>query len=176
MKYKMSTYKAEPMSRKNIEAFANRLRHILGIENVQYIDVIHLLENVLYVFDEKFSPEIVADEELDAHARAYPEDHTIKIRESVYEGARNGNGRDRFTIVHEIFHFLCHGRARISLARNPDEVKPYENPEWQADAFAGYFLMPKHLILGLDAFQVMRRCGVSMSAACCQINVINKKR
>lgn len=168
-------YRSKPMSRKGIEEIAEELRRVLGIENTAYVDVIYVLENVLPVFDAEFSLDIVPDEELDAHARAYPEDHTIKIRESVYEGARNENGRDRFTIVHEIFHFLWHGRKRISLARNPDEIKTYEDPEWQADAFAGYFLMPTHLIRGLDAPQIMELCGVSRSAAKCQMNIISKK-
>ena len=123
-------YRSKPMSRKGIEEIAEELRRVLGIENTAYVDVIYVLENVLPVFDAEFSLDVVPDEELDAHARAYPEDHTIKIRESVYEGARNENGRDRFTIVHEIFHFLWHGRKRISLARNPDEIKTYEDPEW----------------------------------------------
>ena len=61
----------------------------------------------------------------------------IRIRESIYEGARQGKGRDRFTIMHEIFHFMWHDRDEISFARNPESVKLYENPEWQADVFAG---------------------------------------
>ena len=37
-----------------------------------WVDVIHILENVMPIIDEKFYLDIVEDVELDAHARAYP--------------------------------------------------------------------------------------------------------
>ena len=174
--YNASVYKARPMSRKNIETIANSLREMLGLQNVMWIDVIHILENVIPVLDEDFHVDIVPDHELDAHARAYPENHVIRIRESVYDGARRGVGRDRFTVMHEIFHFIWHDREEISLARNPKAVKLYENPEWQADVFAGAFLMPTNLIKGMPVNQIMVSCGVSRSAAQCQWRIANNKK
>ena len=174
--YKASIYKAKPMSRKNIENIADKLRCVLGIQNIMWVDVIHILENVMPIVDEEFYLDIVEDRNLDAHARAYPENHMIRIRESVYEGARQGKGRDRFTIMHEVFHFIWHDRKEISFARNPETVKRYENPEWQADVFAGSFLMPSRLIKGKTVNQVMQECGVSRKAAECQLNITNNKR
>lgn len=174
--YKSSVYKAKPMSRKNIENIADKLRYVLGIQNIMWVDVIHILENVMPIIDEEFYLDIVEDVELDAHARAYPENHMIRIRESIYEGARQGKGRDRFTIMHEIFHFIWHDMTEISFARNPEAVKVYENPEWQADVFAGAFLMPSRLIKGKTVSQVMQECGVSEKAARCQLKIANNKR
>lgn len=174
--YKSSIYKAKPMSRKNIENIAEKLRYLLGIQNVMWVDVIHILENVIPVLDEEFYLDIVEDRELDAHARAYPENHMIRIRESIYDGARHGRGRDRFTIMHEIFHFIWHDRSEISLARNPETVKLYENPEWQADVFAGAFLMPSRLIKGKTVNQIIQECGVSERAARCQLRIANNKK
>lgn len=173
--YEKSLYKAKPLSRRNLESMAEKFREILGLTNALRIDVISILENALPIIDTEFYLDIVPDKELDAHARAYPEDHTIKIRESIYDGARRGNGRDRFTIVHEIFHFIWHDSEGISLARNPEAVKLYENPEWQADVFAGAFLMPSRLIRGKSVSEVMEECGVSKSAARCQLKIANKK-
>lgn len=173
--YKPSSYRAKPLSRNNLERIANSLRKILGIENVLKVDVISLLENILLIFDSEFYLEIVPDDELDAHARTFPESHKILIIESAYEGARRGKGRDRYTIVHEFFHYIWHDKEQISLARNPEEIKVYENPEWQADAFAGYFLMPTHLIKGKTVNWVAKECGVSEKAARRQLEIVNKK-
>lgn len=169
--YGGSLYKANPQSRAQIEKKAYKLRELLGIGKDLWVDVIHILENVMPILDEKFYPDIVPDHELDAHARAFPDNHTIKIRESVYDGARRGFGRDRYTVMHEIYHFMWHESAAISLARNPDDVPRYENPEWQADVFAGAFLMPRHLIKGKTEEQVMHECGVSRSAARYQLRL-----
>lgn len=169
--YKTSLYRANPQSRAEIEKKAYKLRELLGIVKDLWVDVIHILENVMPILDEKFYLDIVADRELDAHARAFPDGHTIRIRESVYDGARQGFGRDRYTVIHEIYHFIWHESAAISLARNPDEVPRYENPEWQADVFAGAFLMPRHLIEGKTEDQIMCECGVSRSAARYQLRL-----
>lgn len=174
--HELSFYKAKPTSRKDIANIADKLRYVLGIQDIMWVDVINILENVMPIIDEEFYLDIVEDVELDAHARAYPENHMIRIRESIYEGARQGKGRDRFTIMHEIFHFIWHDRNEISFARNPESVKLYENPEWQADVFAGSFLMPSRLIKGKTVSQVMKECGVSKKAAECQLKIANNKK
>ncbi len=170
----LGLYKARPMSRHQIELLAKSLRKILHIQDEKWIDIISIFEKVLPAIDEEFSYEIVEDSELDAHARTYPEEHLIKVRESVYNGARKGNGRDRFTIAHEIGHYLLHGKGEISLARNPSDIKKYEDPEWQASVFAGSLLMDKQKIEGMDIHEVMDACGVSYPAAKCQLDVIKK--
>lgn len=78
--------------------------------------------------------------------------------------------------MHEIFHYLKHGKMNISLARNPESVKAYEDPEWQADAFAGAFLMPSHLIKNMEVEEIMQRCGVSEAAAKFNLKIAQKKR
>lgn len=44
-------------------------------------------------------------------------------------------------------------------------MKTYENPEWQADCFAGEFLMPHDEIAKLTTSEVMEYCKVSEQAA-----------
>lgn len=173
---KPSAYKVSPLSRKDIEEYAIFFRKLLGLENTMYVDVINILENIMPILDEKFELYIVPDWELDAHARTYPNDHIIKIRETVYEGARSGSGRDRFTIMHEIFHYLKHDSSDISLARNPENIKPFENPEWQADVFAGAFLMPRYLIENMTKEEIVKKCGVSEAAATFNLKLAKEKR
>ena len=77
-----------------------------------------------------------------------------------------------FTIAHEIAHYILH--ANPSIARYPriypgDDVKPYEDSEWQADAFAGEFLCPCQAIRGMTPEEVADKFGVSVQAAKTQL-------
>jgi Zn-dependent peptidase ImmA (M78 family) len=70
------------------------------------------------------------------------------------------------TITHEFAHYLLHDEA-IGLARvmEGEKLKPYHDPEWQAKAFAGEFLIPAHLISNLSIDEIVIKCGVSYEAA-----------
>ena len=70
----------------------------------------------------------------------------ILLRESVYNGACYGNGRDRFTVAHELAHGVLH-KEQIGFARPVDHnTKIYCNAEWQANEFAGRLLLPDSCI------------------------------
>lgn len=87
--------------------------------------------------------EIYIDQSLD------PKDHPRK------------RGRYRFTVGHEIGHWVLHRRyvpdraAQMALfaGRSPEpsilcrEANKREPAEWQADCFASYVLMPRDLVL-----------------------------
>lgn len=66
-----------------------------------------LLDVLAEVFED-FSYEIVEDDELPLGTHADTDVLTghIRIKQSVYNNACNGNGRDRMTIAHEIGHFF----------------------------------------------------------------------
>ena len=67
-----------------------------------------------------------------------------------------------------------HEDGAIALCRlAPNErLKPFEDPEWQADAFGGELLASSYLIEELPAYEVAAKCGVSMSAARVQLNTL----
>ena len=78
----------------------------------------------------------------------------VRLRPDVLKGAAGGNARFRFTVAHELAHLALHrddlvrnkGRAFRDLV-TPSEKLPvgvpiYRSPEWQANAWAGAFLMP----------------------------------
>lgn len=169
-----SALKAMPLSRNDIRKMVGKLRALVGKKNDLYIDVIALLERMMYILDPEFSFDIVADYELREMAVTYPDKHLIVIKESVYHGAIRGNGRDRFTIMHEISHYILHDKSSISFARG-SMIKTYEDPEWQANAFAGEFLMPSHLICKMTVDDIVLRCGVSRQAANYQLNTIRNR-
>lgn len=166
----MEYYRAAPRSRREIRRAAYGIRKSLGLENSLYIDVIRLLENFIPVYvDTSFKFLIATMSELgDAHGLTIPAENKILIREDVYNGACQGSGRDRFTIAHEFGHYFLHHDFGLARVRDHEEVKTYCKPEWQADAFAGEFLMPAHLVHNMTAEEIAARCGVSLKAALCQ--------
>ena len=170
---------ANPLSNNDIFALADKYRKLFGIENSMYINIIDILERKLCELFPEYSLEIVSKKEMpNLHGLTIPNNNEIKIREDVYEGAINGNGRDRFTIAHEIFHFLYHRDKHIvncvGFARTERKIPTYMDPEWQADAFAGAFLMDRKLIKNLSIKEIMKLCGVSKAAAKTQKSKIEK--
>ena len=155
-----NSLRAYPRSRNELRGMAQELRKILGIQEQLYVNVIALLEHVLpkiKVNGKELNYEIVPDSSLSEMAKTYPEEGHIVIKESVYCGAVRGCYVSRFTIMHEIAHYLLHKNQAISFARRFGEIKTYEDPEWQADAFAGEFLMPSNLIKGLSPGEISKR-------------------
>ncbi len=89
-------------------------------------------------------------------------------RASVLNGAGD-SGRRRFTIAHEIGHFVLHPeRCRPERGGAVNEAERME--EREADAFAAELLMPEHLVReavreqGLDVARLADRFEVSRKA------------
>ena len=170
---------AKPLSRINIRNMAKKFRKLLGIEDVVYVDVIHILDIDMVRIFKDFDYEIIDEDEMNVHGLATPDENKIYIRKDVYLRACDGEGRDRMTIIHEIFHYLFHTRQNIrpytdSFARETSKPITYKDPEWQADAFAGEVLMDSEVIKDMSVYEIVERCGVSFAAARVQKNA-NKK-
>lgn len=164
---------AAPVSREQIRKMAWIVRKASGEENRLYFDIVRFLDVVLPKIDPEFSLIIEEKEKLgECHGLTYPDRNEIHIREDVYDRALDGSGRDRLTMAHELFHLLQHEKRNISYARaeGGQRVAAFRNPEWQADAFGGEFLIPSYLARGLSADEIVDNCGVSYSAAWYQIS------
>ncbi|MFC4799457.1 ImmA/IrrE family metallo-endopeptidase [Neobacillus sp. GCM10023253] len=171
----MSLYVANPTSRNSIRELTNIIRNLAGMNEVKFFPVVEFLEWVLPQIDPLFSLEIVTPNELkNQYAVTYPEKHLIRIQEDVYERAFSGSGRDRFTIAHEIGHYIMHKPGTIALARsqNYERVPKYKDPEWQANTFAGELLAPPQIIKGFSEKEVAMCCGVSLEVARIQLKNI----
>ncbi|KAA0791764.1 ImmA/IrrE family metallo-endopeptidase [Bacillus sp. BPN334] len=171
----MGIYVANPTSRKGIRELANTLRSIMDMEYEEYFPIVDFLELGLTELFKDFEYEIVSiDEMVGKYGVTYPEKNLIRLREDVYEGAIDGRARDRFTVAHEIGHFIMHSPGKIELARtqNIESIPAYKDPEWQANTFAGELLAPPQIIKGLSAREVALSCGVSLSVAQIQLKNI----
>ena len=171
----MSCYKASAISRKNIQSFIRYLKKMVHLENEVYFPVVQFLENILPILISDFQLEIVPQREMgNKHGETYPSRNLIRIREDVYLGAVAGCGRDRLTIAHEIGHLFLHEDDSIELCKlAPNEkLRPFEDPEWQANASGGELLASTYLIKGMTVVDVSEKCGVSMDAARVQLRAV----
>ena len=172
----MVQYISQPLSRHNLRNYAFQLRKLLNVENQLYFPVMEFLEVLPNIFSQ-LSWEIVEDTEFSQYVHGETDilNHYIKIRQSVYDGACEGNGRDRMTVMHEIAHYLLLCVNGVKLQRNFDKqvVKAYCDPEWQAKCLAGEIMIPAHLVAGMDLFDVIEKCGVSWDAAAYQMRHIS---
>ena len=170
-------YKAAPVSRDDIRQLARTIKRSVGLEYTMYFPILQFVENILPFIIPDFQFEVVPETEMGGkHGETYPSKNLIKIREDVYLRAANGEGRDRATIAHEVGHLFMHEDESIALCRlEPEEqLKPYEDPEWQADAFAGELLASSYLIRGMTVTEVQTKCGVSSSAAHVQLSALRR--
>ncbi len=173
----MTSYVAQGLSRRNIREYVKYVRRLCGLENTLYFPVAEFLELMLPKLVEDFNVEVIDCSEMqDKEGETIPSLNTIRIREDVYDKAIAGDGRARFTILHEIGHLLLHDNDRVALCRvsSDSAIKAYENPEWQADAFAGEMLMAEHMIRNMSIEEIAWKCGASYAAASCQYNQIRK--
>ena len=166
-------YIAEPLNRKQLRQLAYDIRKILGYEDVLRFPIIWFLENVMPVmFGATYHIADYAEMEATKHGETDVVNRCISIREDVYYGAVEGSGRDRMTVAHESGHYILFVACGVKFARTFDkskEVPTFQDPEWQAKAFAGELLCPAHLIKNMSAEQIVDKCGVSLDAAVYQL-------
>lgn len=155
---------ADPLSRKKIRELATMIREMCGLKTTCYFPIVEFIEHFISAGDEGLSFVIVSEDEMeDMYGTTDTSSDIMKIREDVYIGAINGNPRDRFTLCHELGHFLLHRPGRISFARG--EIPKYQDPEWQANTFAGELMAPYYLVRGMSVKQIAEKCGMSLTAA-----------
>ena len=104
----MAEYIVEPKSRADIRRLTRELRETLGFDDQFYFPIVELLDIFCRVFP-GFSYEVVEDCELPESVHADTDIRTghIRIKQTVFDRACDGCGRDRMTIAHELGHFLC---------------------------------------------------------------------
>lgn len=167
--------KVKPRSRKYIEDFASKVRNILKLSLDNRVNIVKIMEELLPALEIDYIYE--DDENLPSEYAVYsPLDKCLRIRNSVYIGACNGDGRDRLTLGHELGHILLLHGEEAMLTRSTEKVPAYCDPEWQAFEFARNLLCP---IEGIhsndDEFTLSERYGISLAVAEIQLNHLKKK-
>ena len=154
-------FKVRPLGTSFINQLTEGLRR--EFEVTGYLDVIHILEFEWRKY------EIRSTLSMGGNLGLSQPDGTILLRQDVYDGACDGDGFHRFTVAHELGHVAMH-LDQIGFARafSQREDKVYQNSEWQANEFAGSFLVPAHEIKSagiVSVEEVVEKYGVSPECA-----------
>ena len=159
---------AGPMSRAKIRRIANKIRALLKLDSL-YFPIVPFIEWVLDDPDNEFGLQVeIVDPEAMPGVYAYTDTakNIMKIREDCYIRAVQGVPRDRFTLCHELGHFLLHQAGNCQLARGDEGAVPkYRDPEWQANCFAAELMAPGDKIQGMSVEEICMQCGMSRQAA-----------
>lgn len=162
----------EPLSRMKISYIAQELRKQIGCEDILYFPIVPFIEWILMDPENGMELEIVELHEMqDTYGTTNTGRNVMRIRSDVYEGAVEGNPRDRFTLCHELGHYLLHQPENVSYARG--NVPTYQNPEWQANTFAAELMAPRNLVKDMTVDEIMEECGMSRQAAAIQYKMIH---
>lgn len=175
--YRLRGHIVAPCSAKDIRESAKRAHKILCLPEGA-ASLPHFLESLagfgitVDVLEEEDATLMMAGVE----AMCMPETATIVLTPSTYEAACRNDPRTRFTIFHELGHFvLQHNKV---FGRCNVEAKPYLDSEWQADQFSAEITMPLHIILNKNLFrasEIANFFGVSFSAASYRLKQLRQK-
>lgn len=175
--FKPRGFRVKGMSIKQVRSKAQRLRAFFERDNEPYINVVQLLDNLsangFVDFDVIDDSEWSRDDEL---AFFVPAENMIYIRQSTNDLATLGDGHSRFTIAHEIGHWILHRNIRLSRSSIAStKHSAYEDSEWQADTFAAELLINRDFLSDSDsATDIKARFGVS--TACAGVYLKREKR
>lgn len=149
------------------------LRKKFGFDKVKKFPIMEFLEIIMPQIDPQFMVVPVEDHELPGRAaETIPDDHVIRVKQSVYDAACEDSFMARLIMAHELGHYVLHGEDNVAYAHSaPGESIPNEvNAEWQADIFSMELLAPVHLIDETSEYLVSRHFVVSRGVARGQMN------
>lgn len=168
-------FKVSPRSSAEIAKAAAGVRSLFGLTGPTFNAeaVLESLSNYGVTLD------VVDDDDPDlprgVEACWLPDTVTLVLRQSVYDGACSREPRALFTVAHELGHLaLGHRRA---FNRGTGQCRVFEDSEWQANTFAGEFLMPLALIKKYGAYDTAKLAsifGVSTQAAETRLSKLKK--
>ena len=136
--------KTNPLKVIQIEAYANKIRKEFNVDVNSYFPIYEILEKLnsdgsltIQIMDDNDS--IFVDE--NELAKYSPVDNFIYVKEKIIAGYEENDYRSNFTLAHEFFHYIQHQILEFDFC-NVEKCNSYEDPEWQANEFAGQLLIP----------------------------------
>ena len=157
-----------PRDRQSIRKDTYRLREIMRLNDSFYFPIMLFLEHVMPIAVPDFYVEPVDDSILVGRmAETVPEQHLIRVRQSVYDAACNGHPWAWKIMAHELGHYIYHDAEHIAYAypHIGEQIPKQFSPEYQADVFAAELLAPVNLIRGMNCHAVAQKCGITIGTA-----------
>ncbi|MFF9600941.1 ImmA/IrrE family metallo-endopeptidase [Streptomyces sp. NPDC014684] len=119
------------------EVTADRLRGFLGIDSTHPVaELTELVESIGCPVEYRPLPDNV-------HGISVPEVRDDLVKWVVLINSKDGWGRQRYTLAHELSHILYQDTGQVIVERATVEDK---RPERIADSFARHFLMPRDAV------------------------------
>ena len=164
-------YAAEATSRYELRKLAKIIRGALRLKGPRF-PIIEFLEKIMVQVFPEFNWEVVPDKELPGlEGLTLPKEHLIQLPERVYMDAVAGLGRARFSVAHEVAHYLLIDDNSVALCRSDVKLPAYRKPEWQANTLAAELLVPTDMTAGMGANEIAWVFGVSFAAAKVHIKI-----
>jgi IrrE N-terminal-like domain len=123
------------------------------ISNHGYFDIIDFVQNVLSKqFTKKGALTIRLFDGAPQDDLAYVTFNplTLHVDSEVWHFAKLGDPTSRHMIAHEIGHALLHDHYARPFSNDPSQnirfAQQEHSAEWQANTFAGHFLLPDHIM------------------------------
>ncbi|MDO8864191.1 ImmA/IrrE family metallo-endopeptidase [Haliea sp. E1-2-M8] len=178
IRYKPKGYKVKPRGREKVRhlahGFSDVIREVMGVSSVA-LPVVDVIEFLDYRGVLELDVVEAADLGYEAAAETIPgrgdDPPLMRIENGVFERAVEGGNFERFTIAHELGHFFMHMDEPIVFARGVPDHRPFEDSEWQANAFAGELLVDSRIVVAegyTTEFEICRQLGVSSETAAIQ--------
>ncbi len=167
-------YETKCISRKNIRAISTFIRKYFKIRTIRF-PVMKVLDKLVDEFEDILVYEILPDDKFENNVMAFIEtddycSYSIKIRESVYNGALEEKGDCLGFINHEISHFILmyiFGMKPIvncNIGTN-NIIPTYKSMEWQAKALCGELMIPFEKCKNRDLDYIIKVTGSSREQA-----------
>lgn len=161
-----------PTSRLELISIAKDCKTVWKIEEL-FFPIIKIYDDLMdakklfYLVVEDSDPIFKDENELAYYS--YNE-NLVYIKESVWMEAEQNIGRSRFTLTHELCHYLLIRVLGFGYKEVQKEPVKYKDPDWQADFLAGALLMDFDKTEGMSVSELIDLCKVSEEAAIVHIS------
>jgi hypothetical protein len=159
-------------SEETLAGVALQWRQAAGNENAPSINVVTFIENILLKKLKKGPFIIKFFDQLPEKDPAFVsfDPLTLNVDREIWEFGRLGDPHASFVLAHEIGHLIFHDNHAKAFSDDSEaQVKFAQNEysaEWQANTFAGYFLLPTHIVVAYGNVEdLIKSCGARRELA-----------
>lgn len=165
----MSYYFCAPTNTHQLKVYAENIRNLFNCKSLKFpiVDVLESMQNNENFLDFEYqilddNNKIFGEGEL---AKYDFLTNTLFIKESQFDGACCDDPRCRFTLTHELCHFFLMTVTGRHPKESEEKPQAYKDPEWQANALAGYLLVPPTETKDMSVEEIENNCCVSPECA-----------
>lgn len=165
----------------SLEHLGRDFRIRLGIEHVHQPDLLTVITKIKRI-DPSFNYRRVPDADMpDAEACWDSDECVLSMRESVFVGIQRGETRSRFTVAHELAHYILGHKGHRNRSTNKlhkDISAPLvKHQESEANRLAPIILAPEYLVKDEATIEdIQRQHALSLESALLRKDEVDRIR